>query len=1551
MQRVSRLKFVILATIACVILFCVAAFSMSFAKWTLGDDNDSVEANGQSGLFYVEYPQYDSSSIVADSEVYLYGTIGGANKWSDNSEYRFYETVATGGFDRQFELVVTLSKEDDFKIHENGVGNYDGYYNAFYAGAKGDGWTDNHKVYVSGTYRIVLRRKNTVAHSSDADFDIRVGLVSASEPIPDSPESVAPDYQSVTVELSDTTFSLYFKQTSSGTARVHIWDTSNTGLTGTWGSADSTPFKANGNTIDLTSYSWADIQGIIVYINSNPQTPNLKSSAPLNSKPSNGAMYLVEEKSVSGSNLNVDVSLVGAQSAVNIITVPAGTPINAGLNEEVVPVRVMNGKTESKTVDGVTTHEYHNYICVSRQNADDSADDNSIAILEFTIDGKGITPDLSTIPVSSITLTRRDTDDNGNPLNGFIDPAPRIYNYDLANPVYLSQIGHGGLHRKPFGDVEEQGKVVTNMIEHYDDGMYVILYFADKKQQYFALDLSIETTMPAEFTLTASVNNTNMWDRYKKGFGEEWGYYLGGLINEVWMWNPTRTTKFEASTGTVKFDKDAEIDALDIGGDWKNWKNYNDAQRKKKIADFNDNPEFQYQIVDYSEGGTVNDKDGNPMWARYTKEEVDITLTINLTAGSKVKLCMLDWSGERGDLKDNNIMHPTTYFLPNVIHASPANLFGGADNYDDDLNFVIPQTGEYSFRFVGYVHDYYGKYMQKSNGEIFDSSAAGRVGIPNYNFVIDNLYISRANVVGEMITVTFDANSAQGGYFDADATTEQLVRFGNIVDLTKAPTPKNNDSTKNFKGWYYMDGGNAVDYDADPVLARMTLFAKWAGAEYEITFDANGGRIAGAATKKVTTGSDGKISADNLPIDPIRTGYDFDGWWTAKIGGTQIEDIAGTVFAEAQPLYAHWIKQKFDVTFDLNGLPFATTPAKQSIEYNEPVGEPTVIGVHDHYTLEGWYTDAACSDNKKFDFNNVITGEITLYAKWSADNGVYINDEFEQALEGNSTEVQATSVRVSEDNLVITVMYNNAKITNDEVKGNYFRQFFIGDGLKKGVYDFYYKPGSNDHGLWIEGYYIIAFDADGGTLAGEAELITAKANNTSGVAALATIPADPTKEGYSFAGWYDADGNNVTLNSNNAFSSSATLTAHWVQQHTVTFNANGGSWNDESTPHTQAINHGEKAERIAGPENAPEGKIFDCWSLSTGTSGGAAFDFENTAIVTDTILYAQWKEKPSETVTVTFNANGGKFSDSTTSKEIDVGDDGKITSDDWNSLAVVHTQAKYRFVGWFDTNAATGGNEVTADTVFSTSANVYARWIDPNKDLTYESSSAGGLHLTGCFQYHGDSSFVWQNGYKMEVDGYIYTIKIYLYENDYFDIRWPDSTEWRYNKVENPNSTYITPAADGENIRIKKTGYYTISVMWTNNPQKITITYEGDPYASSGGGGEDSNHYAYKFKISFNGQIAYISFDNGDAGLHLWNGLSNVGSGGNPPTIKDQFGTPERSLSSNTFSFLVASDSSGKWDQDGDHTATYAAGQSKKYSFTTKNGVTINIYAENCIIA
>lgn len=157
--------------------------------------------------------------------------------------------------------------------------------------------------------------------------------------------------------------------------------------------------------------------------------------------------------------------------------------------------------------------------------------------------------------------------------------------------------------------------------------------------------------------------------------------------------------------------------------------------------------------------------------------------------------------------------------------------------------------------------------------------------------------------------------------------------------------------------------------------------------EYKLSFSANGGT---GEMESITKEENEKI---NLPaVKFSRTGFEFLNWNTVADGsGTAYADSAEFIFNADTTLHAQWKEKKtapstskttYNVTFDANGG--IGTIACISVEEGSEITLPKNTFTKTGYSFAGWATSAdgnvSYSDKAKIS----ITGNITLYAKWTA---------------------------------------------------------------------------------------------------------------------------------------------------------------------------------------------------------------------------------------------------------------------------------------------------------------------------------------------------------------------------------------------------------------------------------------------------------------------------------------------------------------------------------------------------------------------------------------
>ena len=142
---------------------------------------------------------------------------------------------------------------------------------------------------------------------------------------------------------------------------------------------------------------------------------------------------------------------------------------------------------------------------------------------------------------------------------------------------------------------------------------------------------------------------------------------------------------------------------------------------------------------------------------------------------------------------------------------------------------------------------------------------------------------------------------------------------------------------------------------------------------YSVTFDLNYEGNPAATEVKVNEGE--KVDE---PAKPTRTGWTFVGWFKDTAGRTTWNFATEVVNAD-MTLYAKWEEKIFTVTFNTNG---GNTVASKNVREGEKVTEPS-IPTRNGYRFDGWFKDNTASTSVWNFSNDVVTANVTLYAKWT----------------------------------------------------------------------------------------------------------------------------------------------------------------------------------------------------------------------------------------------------------------------------------------------------------------------------------------------------------------------------------------------------------------------------------------------------------------------------------------------------------------------------------------------------------------------------------------
>ena len=232
----------------------------------------------------------------------------------------------------------------------------------------------------------------------------------------------------------------------------------------------------------------------------------------------------------------------------------------------------------------------------------------------------------------------------------------------------------------------------------------------------------------------------------------------------------------------------------------------------------------------------------------------------------------------------------------------------------------------------------------------------------------------------------------------------------------------------------------------------------------------------------------------------------------------------------------------------------------------------------------------------------------------------------------------------------------------------------------------------DEQGRW-NGYkiyyrdHIVSFDSRGGSPVPQQNVLHATTVN---------IPGDPTREHYTFTGWFDE-----TTNEPWKFGAKVlqnyTLYAGWaLNKYKVTFDSQNGS-----TSKAVAVNAGSKVPAPDAPTR--HGYTFVNWSREK--TGSGAFDFSE-AVSEPFTLYAIWKPKD---YIVFLDPNGGKNAGAST-----------LTAafDSILSPPASPTRHGFEFTGWHSDKQATKPYDFTSKV--SGNVELYAGWKTAQNPLTFD---------------------------------------------------------------------------------------------------------------------------------------------------------------------------------------------------------------------------------------
>ena len=359
--------------------------------------------------------------------------------------------------------------------------------------------------------------------------------------------------------------------------------------------------------------------------------------------------------------------------------------------------------------------------------------------------------------------------------------------------------------------------------------------------------------------------------------------------------------------------------------------------------------------------------------------------------------------------------------------------------------------------------------------------------------------------------INFDSN---GG----SIVSAQSVKEGNSA--TKPMDPIKENCT--FVRWEYL--GAEFDF-SQKITSDITLTAIWEAdkeeVKYDVTFTVNG------KTKTLSISEITDKELKELGFEE-KTGYTLNWYVDGKLYDTTTP-LEGniTLTGKYEKITTYTVK------FNSDG---GTQVKSQTLKPNEKVQEPDAITKYG-FIFDGWYLN-----NKKYDFSEAVTKNITLVAKWKEDPDVKRYTVTFDSNGGSSVTKQ-------------TVIDGQ---TAKEPKTTWSGYKFVEWQLDNKKYDFKTKV-TKDIKLvakWekvVE--YTVTFNKNNNTSNDTIKVVSGEK---------VSKPTNPTKDGHTFVEWLL---DNQTYDFSKPVTRDITLVARYkenapvvvVKEYTVTFNSNGGS--------------------------------------------------------------------------------------------------------------------------------------------------------------------------------------------------------------------------------------------------------------------------------------------------------------------------------------------------------------------------------------------------------
>ena len=819
------------------------------------------------------------------------------------------------------------------------------------------------------------------------------------------------------------------------------------------------------------------------------------------------------------------------------------------------------------------------------------------------------------------------------------------------------------------------------------------------------------------------------WNEKADGTGTSWTKWIGKPWNWSYTKNITLYAQWTSNTYTynIKYvsKSGASLGTSTVSGTFGSSKNVTAPAKTGYSTPVAQNAAFDsvnaktitftYTPIDYK---ITYDLAGGSISGQKTSYNIE-TADFTLPTPSKTGYTFTGWTGSNGSTAQTTVKIAKgstgnkSYTANWSVNSYYVDLNGWLDGASSGniSNFGTADVYINGTQVANDVADYYTKHPYGTKYEIKDiKTKAGHV----YNGVHNG---SLSGTVG-----TGDTKVALD--FSTKKTTVNFYRNYNTSDATKSSEAytygKTGQAFSNrgysrtgytLIGWAHSQTATSADYSVNCGVAdswidgkypSTNLYAVWKKDTYSISYNLNGGSVSGNPTSYQVD------SADITLKNPTKTGYQFAGW-TGSNGSTAQTTVKIAKGSTGNKSYtANWKANTVYIAYGVNGGTVSSStysvnqygyvqnasnnPWFHSIQYGnkDDMYNASTLGLTKNgYSFAYWQNEKTGTKYQQDDVyestsfygentsqTTANTADVRCYVKaiWTPIDYAITYDLADGSISG-----QKTSYNIETANFTLPT----------PVRKGYTFAGWTGTGLSFATKSVTVAKGSTGArsytATWTKDTYTISYNLNGGSVTG---------NPTSYQVDTADITLkNPSKTGYSFAGWTGSNGSTAqtTVKIAKGSTGNKSYTANW-SANTYTYNIKYVSKSGVALGTATVSGAYGSSKNVTAPVKT---------GYSTPVAQNVAFNSVNAKTITFTYTPVDYA--------ITYNLAGGSISGQKTSYNIETA----------NFTLPTPTRSGYTFAGWTGTGLSSATKTVTV-TKGTTGARSYtATWTPTNYTITY----------------------------------------------------------------------------------------------------------------------------------------------------------------------------------------------------------------------------------------